>query len=137
MRTLIATLALLCLAAAPGERPPSEALHDVVRGRLEHLEWKPDEVEAALRPLLDGVRTTGLTADEEVALGVAYFFTFDGRAAKPLLEKHAARGDRLGRVATQALQQMAFWRRCSCARATGSSRWISAASSASPPPTTT
>lgn len=40
---------------------------------------------------------------------MAYFFTFDGLSAKPLLEKHAGRADRLGRVATKALAQMAYF----------------------------
>jgi hypothetical protein len=65
-------------------------------------------VETTLTPLLVNVRNTGLTPDEEVALGLAWFFTFNGPQARPWLEKHQDRADRLGRVSRQALLQMAF-----------------------------
>ncbi|NOT07489.1 MAG: hypothetical protein HOP28_04700 [Gemmatimonadales bacterium] len=90
-------------------RLPSEVLHDISKGRLENLRWTPNEVEAALKPLLQNVRTTDLPAEEEVALGLAYYFTFDGLSARPLFEKHMAREDRLGRVSWQSLQQMSFF----------------------------
>ena len=90
-------------------RLPSEALHDIVKGRMADQKRSPEEIEAAYKPLLVGVRTRGLSPTEEVALGMAYYFTFDGLSAKPLLERHAGRNDRVGRVASQALQQMAFF----------------------------
>lgn len=100
--------ALSVSAGAQSLRLPSDALHDIARVRLEHPTWTPTQVESALEPVLDSTRTTDLSADEEVALGLAYFFTFDGPKARPLFEKHMGRDDRLGRVSWQALQQMSF-----------------------------
>ncbi len=98
-----------CLSSQQPQRLPSEVLHDILQGRLENLRLTPDEVEARFKPLLADVRTTGLAPDEEVALGLSYFFTFDGLSALPLLERHAARTDVLGRVSMQSLQQMSFF----------------------------
>ena len=96
------------LQAQAARRMPSEILHDVVKGRFQNPQATPNEVEAALKHLLADVQTSGLSAAEEVALGLSYFFTFDGPSARPLLEKHTARDDLLGRASWQALQQMTF-----------------------------
>ena len=88
---------------------PSEVLHDIARGRLSNIRWTPVQAESALKPVLASVRTTNLTPDEEVALALSYFFTFDGLSAKPLFEKHMNRDDALGRVSWQSLQQMSFF----------------------------
>lgn len=88
---------------------PSKALHEIAAGRLKNPRQTPAQVEAALAPLLSRVQKSNLQAEEEVALGLAYFFVFDGASAKPLLEKHRGRDDLLGRVSWQALQQMAFF----------------------------
>jgi hypothetical protein len=106
--SILGALTLPNSASAQSLRLPSETLHDIARTRLEHFNWTPTQVEAALKPLFDSTRTTDLSADEEVALGLAYFFTFDGPKARPLLEKNMTRDDRLGRVSWQALQQMSF-----------------------------
>jgi hypothetical protein len=95
--------------ASAQQRIPSEALHDIVKGRLENIRWTPVQVESALKPVLQNVRTAGLAPDEEIALALAYFFTFDGLSAKPLFEKHMNRDDALGRVSWQSLQQMSFF----------------------------
>ena len=94
---------------AQERRLPSEALHDVAKGRLDGSRRTPDQIEAALKPLLQNVQTASLSPEEEVALGLAYFFTFDGASAKPLFERHMARDDRFGRVSWQSLQQMSFF----------------------------
>jgi len=110
-----ARLSLLALACAVAprvgaqQRMPSEALHDVAKGRLENLRWTPVQAESALKPVLASVRVTGLPPEEEVALALAYFFTFDGLSARPLFEKHRDRDDALGRVSWQSLQQMSFF----------------------------
>lgn len=96
-------------AAQQATRLPSEVLHDVVKWRSANLRATPTEVEAAVTPFLAGVRTTGLAPEEEVALGMSYFFSFDGLSAKPLLEKHMNRDDLLGRVSWQAVQQMTMF----------------------------
>lgn len=105
-------LALLSVAALPAvaqQRTPSNVLHDIVKGRLENPRWTPTQVEAALKPLLGNVTTTNLPPEEEVALALSYFFTFDGPSARPLFEKHRDRDDALGRVSWQSLQQMSFF----------------------------
>lgn len=72
----------------------------MAKGRLQDLQAAPTQVEEALKPLLVDVRTTGLDASEEVALGLSYLFVFDAARAKPLLEKHYGRDDLLGRVSS-------------------------------------
>lgn len=110
-RLLLAALGLMIVTQLRAQQPklPSDVLHDVVKGRLENPRWTPTQVEAALKPLLAGVVTDGHTPAEEVALALAYFFTFDGPSAKPLFEKHQDRTDALGRVSWQSVQQMAFF----------------------------
>ena len=107
-RAALAGSLLTASATAQTLRLPSEALHDIARARLEHPAWTPTQIETAMKPVLDSTKTTDLSADEEVALGLAYFFTFDGPKARPIFEKHMSRDDRLGRVSWQALQQMSF-----------------------------
>jgi hypothetical protein len=101
-------LAFSLASAQTPQRLPSEVLHDVIRWRLANLSAAPTQVEAAVTPFVTQARTSGLSPDEEVALGMAYFFSFDGLRAKPLLEKHRDRDDLLGRVSWQAVQQMTF-----------------------------
>lgn len=93
---------------AAGDRLPSAVLHDIAEGRLTLTGRSPDEIHAALGPLVERARTTDLPPDEEVALGQAWFLTFSGTRAKPWFEKHQHRDDRLGRVSRQSLLQMAF-----------------------------
>jgi hypothetical protein len=111
LRLLPAALAfsIVTQARAQQAKVPSDVLHDIVKGRLENPRWTPTQVEAALKPLLSGVATQEHAPAEEVALALAYFFTFDGLSAKPLFEKHQGRDDALGRVSWQSLQQMAFF----------------------------
>jgi hypothetical protein len=111
LRLVPAALASLIAVQAPAQQPklPSHVLHDVVKGRLENPRWTPTEAETALKPLLVGIARDGHSPDEEVALALTFFFTFDGPSAKPLFEKHQDRNDVLGRVSWQSLQQMAFF----------------------------
>jgi hypothetical protein len=97
------------LVAQTTLRSPNDVLHDIARGRLEHLEYTPVQVETALKPLLATMRTSGLNANEEVAMALAYYFTFDGLTAGPILEKSLSRDDLFGRVSWQALQNMSFF----------------------------
>ena len=106
---LIVSAAIFPRATSAQQRLPSEVLHDIVRGRLENIRWTPVQAESALKPVLQNVRTAGLTPDEEVALALSHFLTFDGLSAKPLFEKHMMRDDALGRVSWQSLQQMSFF----------------------------
>lgn len=114
-RVLFITALLLAPATARPPRAqrvpqtPSEVLHHIAKARLENPGWTPNEVEAALKPLLQNVQTRDLSPEEDVALALCYFFTFDGRSAKPIFEKYMDRTDRLGRVSWQSLQQMAFF----------------------------
>jgi hypothetical protein len=115
MRPLL-SISVLCSPGAASlataqelQREPSAVLHDVAKGRLEHLDFTPDQVEAALKPLLANMRSANLSPEEEVARGLAYFFTFDGQTAKPLLEKAMDRDDFAGRVSWQALQNMSYF----------------------------
>ena len=96
------------LSAQGAERLPSAVLHDIAKWRLAHLSAKPTEVEAELTPLLEHIRTTGLSAEEEMALGLSYFYTFDGLRAKPIFEKYMWRDDMLGRASWMGLQNMTF-----------------------------
>ena len=105
----LATIALGPAALAGQDRMPSEVLHEVVKGRLDNIRWTPVQAESALKPVLQSVRKTDLSPQEEVSLALAYFFTFDGLSAKPLFEKHMNRDDALGRVSWQSLQQMSFF----------------------------
>src|SRR5215207_9873473 len=86
------------LSAQRAERLPSAVLHDIAKWRLAHLSARPNEVEAELTPLLAHVRKTGLSAEEEMALGLSYFYSFDGPSAKPIFEKYMSRDDMLGRA---------------------------------------
>ena len=103
---LMMSAALFPCTTSAQQRLPSEVLHDIARGRLENIRWTPVQAESALKPMLQNVRVSALTPDEEIALALSYFFTFDGASAKPLFEKHMMRDDALGRVSWQSLQQM-------------------------------
>ena len=107
--TTIAVLASLPRPASAQSRMPSEALHEIARGRLANIQWTPVQAESALKPVLANVRTTNLSPEEEVALALSYFYTFDGLSAKPLFEKHMKRDDALARVSWQSLQMMSFF----------------------------
>jgi len=106
---LLAGVCLVPQVSSAQQRMPNEVLHDIVRGRLEHIRWTPVQAESALKPVLRTVRVTDLSPEEEVALALSYFFTFDGLSAKPLFEKHMNRDDALGRVSWQSVQQMTFF----------------------------
>lgn len=108
--TLCVVLAVVaCSGPAVSEtRKPSEVLHDIAKGRLEHLDYTPDQVETAFKPLLANIQTRGLSDKEDVALGLAYFFSYDGLNAKRIFAKYRNRNDLLGRVSWQAQQNMSF-----------------------------
>jgi len=106
---ILAAIVLAPGAIACQQRLPSDALHDIVSARLANIRWTPVQAESALKPVVQTIRTQNLAPPEEVALALAYFFTFDGLSAKPLFEKYMTRDDELGRVSWQSLQQMSFF----------------------------
>lgn len=112
MKTLLCvalTSAAFTVPAAAQQIVPSQALHELVEIRLRNLKMTPSQVENATRLVVARAQTSQLDANEEVALGLLYFYSFDGLKARPILERHMQRADAYGRQAFRAVQQMTYF----------------------------
>ncbi len=82
---------------------PDELLHRIAKFRLE--DPKGDST-AFLKSLLPQVRTAGLSPQQDVALGMAYYFGYMPKESSAILDKYLDHSDALGRVSWEADERM-------------------------------
>ena len=105
LSALIGVAAWAPAAASQADLLPTEVLHRINEALAQGDRSKQGEI---VRPFIAAAKKSGLSAEDDMALGEIYFLALNPRDSDAIFVKYLGRTDRLGRMAWIRHQQVQF-----------------------------